>query len=66
MSDINKFWLRWVVIGVGFAALSGADCVDKIRNISEGLGDLADAIDNGDDDSTDFEDIIDDIEDWFD
>ena len=45
--------------------LSGADCVDKLRDVSEGLGNLADSIDGGEGDE-DLDDIFDDIADWFD
>jgi hypothetical protein len=66
MINFSKMWLRWAVLGAGFAVLSGADCVDRIRNWSENLGDLADAIDDGEDETSDLEDILDDIGDWFD
>ena len=66
MSDFLKAWLRWLLVGVGLVALSGADCVDQIRTVGQGLGDLADTIDGGEEDDNDLGDFFDDLEDLFD
>jgi hypothetical protein len=65
MRDLIRTWLRWLLLAGCLAALTGADCVDRIRNVSEGLNNLADSIDGGEDED-DLNDFIDDLQDLFD
>ena len=64
MSNRLKGITRWPLLATLLFVASGADCAERLRNISDTLEDIAGNID--DDDSNDFEDIWDDITDWFD
>jgi len=64
MSNPVKLWLQWLLAGALLIGAVGVRCVDTLRDASDGLDGLANAI--GGEEEEDFDDIIDDISDWFD
>jgi len=64
MSNPVKLWLQWLLAGALLIGAVGVRCVDTLRDASDELDGLANAI--GGEEEEDFDDIIDDISDWFD
>ena len=64
MSNLVKLWLQLLLAGVLLIGAAGARCADTLRDVSDELDDLANVI--GGEEEEDFDDILDDISDWFD